>query len=62
MRGFISIALQPIRDADAKAGADGKLLPETARHLAVRMSYEDVIRVAQVKIDPARFAAHRKRT
>jgi indolepyruvate ferredoxin oxidoreductase beta subunit len=32
------------------------LLAETARHLAVRMSYEDVIRVAQAKIDPARFA------
>ncbi len=48
--------LGPIRDADAKAGTDGKLLAETARHLAVRMSYEDVIRVAQVKIDPARFA------
>jgi indolepyruvate ferredoxin oxidoreductase alpha subunit len=48
--------LEPIREADAKAGAHGKLLAETARHLAVRMSYEDVIRVAQVKIDPARFA------
>src|SRR5579862_9453357 len=48
--------LAPIRDADAKAGADGQLLAETARHLAVRMSYEDVIRVAQAKIDPARFA------
>jgi indolepyruvate ferredoxin oxidoreductase, alpha subunit len=48
--------LAPIRDADTKAGANGKLLSETARHLAVRMSYEDVIRVAQVKIDPARFA------
>jgi indolepyruvate ferredoxin oxidoreductase alpha subunit len=47
--------LGPIRDADAKAGADGQLLAETARHLAVRMSYEDVIRVAQAKIDPARF-------
>jgi indolepyruvate ferredoxin oxidoreductase beta subunit len=31
-------------------------LAETARHLAVRMSYEDVIRVAQAKIDPARRA------
>src|SRR5262249_46701253 len=49
--------LGPIRDADAKANADGRLLPETARYLAVRMSYEDVIRVAQAKIDPARFAA-----
>jgi indolepyruvate ferredoxin oxidoreductase alpha subunit len=48
--------LKPIRDADAKAAAGGKLLAETTRHLAVRMSYEDVIRVAQVKIDPARFA------
>jgi indolepyruvate ferredoxin oxidoreductase beta subunit len=48
--------LGPIRDADAKAGAHGQLLAETARHLAVRMSYEDVIRVAQAKIDPARFA------
>ena len=48
--------LKPVRDADAKAAAGGKLLAETARHLAVRMSYEDVIRVAQVKIDPARFA------
>jgi indolepyruvate ferredoxin oxidoreductase beta subunit len=46
--------LGPIRDADA--GADGQLLAETARHLAVRMSYEDVIRVAQAKIDPARFS------
>jgi indolepyruvate ferredoxin oxidoreductase alpha subunit len=49
--------LSPVRDADAKAGADGHLLSETARHLAVRMSYEDVIRVAQVKIDPKRFSA-----
>jgi indolepyruvate ferredoxin oxidoreductase beta subunit len=35
--------------------AEPKLLAETARHLAVRMSYEDVIRVAEAKIDPARF-------
>ena len=56
MRGFISAALPPMREADAKATADGRLLAETARHLAVRMSYEDVIRVAQAKIDPARFA------
>jgi indolepyruvate ferredoxin oxidoreductase beta subunit len=48
--------LKPIREADAKAGAAGRLLAETARHLAVRMSYEDVIRVAQAKIDPARLS------
>jgi indolepyruvate ferredoxin oxidoreductase beta subunit len=46
----------PIRDADIKAGAGGRLLAATARQLALRMSYEDVIRVAQAKIDPARFA------
>ncbi len=48
--------LAPIHDADASANANGRLLRETARHLAVRMSYEDVIRVAQAKTDPARFA------
>jgi indolepyruvate ferredoxin oxidoreductase, beta subunit len=48
--------LAAIRAADAEAGAGGRLLRETARHLAVRMSFEDVIRVAQAKIDPARFA------
>ncbi len=48
--------LDPIRAADERLGSDGKLLRETARHLAVRMSYEDVIRVAQAKIDPARLA------
>jgi indolepyruvate ferredoxin oxidoreductase beta subunit len=47
--------LQPIVAADARAGAGGVLLRETARHLAVRMSFEDVIRVAQAKIEPARF-------
>jgi indolepyruvate ferredoxin oxidoreductase, beta subunit len=46
--------LGPVRAADARAQAGGRLLRETARHLAVRMSYEDVIRVAQAKIDPAR--------
>ena len=48
--------LAPIRLADERAGAGGKLLREAGRHLAVRMSYEDVIRVAQAKIDPARRA------
>jgi indolepyruvate ferredoxin oxidoreductase, alpha subunit len=48
--------LAPVRRADERAGAQGRLLRETARHLAVRMSYEDVIRVAQAKIEPGRFA------
>jgi indolepyruvate ferredoxin oxidoreductase beta subunit len=47
--------LRPITDADASAGAHGKLLKEVARHLAVRMSYEDVVRVAQAKISPSRM-------
>ena len=54
MRGFISTGSRP-RRADAAAGAHGKLLKEVARHLAVRMSYEDVVRVAQAKIAPARM-------
>jgi indolepyruvate ferredoxin oxidoreductase, beta subunit len=47
--------LAPIRAADARAEAGGRLVREVARHLALRMSYEDVIRVAQAKIDPARL-------
>jgi indolepyruvate ferredoxin oxidoreductase alpha subunit len=47
--------LAAVRDADEKASAGGRLVAATARQLAVRMSYEDVIRVAQAKIDPARF-------
>lgn len=34
----------------------GPLLRDLARHLAVRMSYEDIIRVAQLKVRPDRFA------
>jgi indolepyruvate ferredoxin oxidoreductase beta subunit len=48
--------LAPIRAADARAGAGGRLLAETARHLALRMSYEDVVKVAHAKIERARFA------
>ena len=47
--------LAAIQVADGRAQAGGRLLRETARYLAVRMSYEDVIRVAQAKIDPARM-------
>jgi indolepyruvate ferredoxin oxidoreductase beta subunit len=48
--------LAPIHAAEERSGGGGSLLRETARHLAVRMSFEDVIRVAQAKIEPARFA------
>ena len=47
--------LRSIVEADQIGGAQGKLLKEVARHLAVRMSYEDVVRVAQAKIAPARM-------
>jgi len=48
--------LAPIAEADVRAGADGRLTREVARHLALRMSYEDVIRVASAKIAPERLA------
>jgi indolepyruvate ferredoxin oxidoreductase beta subunit len=47
--------LRPFRETDAHAANAGALPREIARHLAVRMSYEDVIRVAEAKIDPARI-------
>ena len=47
--------LAAIRSADERARMEGRLLREVARHLALRMSYEDVIRVAEAKIDPARM-------
>jgi indolepyruvate ferredoxin oxidoreductase, beta subunit len=55
--GYARLYLDRLRalvDADAAAGVAGKLLKEVARHLAVRMSYEDVVRVAQAKIAPQR--------
>lgn len=48
--------LKPVAEADRQSGAQGSLLKEVARHLAVRMSYEDVVRVAQEKISPERMA------
>ena len=53
--GFISIACGPSSRTIRRLGAQGRLLKEVARHLAVRMSYEDVVRVAQAKIAPARM-------
>jgi indolepyruvate ferredoxin oxidoreductase beta subunit len=40
--------------------ADPKVLAETARHLAVWMSYEDIIRVADLKTRASRFARVRR--
>ena len=47
--------LIPIRDAEQAGGGDGVLVREVGRHLALRMSYEDVIRVAQLKASPGRL-------
>ena len=44
--------LEPICDVDT---GDGNLLNETARYLALWMSYEDAIRVADLRIRRARF-------
>ncbi|HJQ56888.1 MAG TPA: indolepyruvate oxidoreductase subunit beta family protein [Vineibacter sp.] len=52
--------LDNVWSVDKAAGGDGMLLRETARHLAVRMSFEDVIRVAQVKVSGERFAQVRQ--
>ena len=38
------------------AASDADLLRSVARHLAVRMTYEDIFRVAQAKTRPARIA------
>jgi indolepyruvate ferredoxin oxidoreductase, beta subunit len=48
--------LARIAEADERAAARGRLTREVARHLALRMSYEDVIRVAEAKIAPGRMA------
>jgi indolepyruvate ferredoxin oxidoreductase, beta subunit len=48
--------LDVVRDLDARYGAgDYALLTETARQLALWMSYEDAIRVADLKIRRPRF-------
>lgn len=49
--------LLPIRDLDARYGdGSARLLGETARYLALNLAYEDVIRVAELKLRRNRFA------
>jgi indolepyruvate ferredoxin oxidoreductase, beta subunit len=48
--------LDRVRRIAACPGADAAMVRELARHLAVRMSVEDVIRVAQLKLREARLA------
>ncbi len=48
--------LQDIREIERRRGdGSGRLLAETARQLALGMSYEDTVRVAELKIRPDRF-------
>jgi indolepyruvate ferredoxin oxidoreductase beta subunit len=54
-------SLEPIRDVDAQyGGGDFSLLSESARYLALWMSYEDAARVADLKIRRTRFERVRK--
>jgi indolepyruvate ferredoxin oxidoreductase beta subunit len=55
--------IMPVRDADARHG-DGRhrLLAETARYLALWMSYEDTIRVADLKTRRSRFERVKRET
>ena len=53
--------LAPLRDIEQRYGdGSGRLLDETARQLALGMSYEDTIRVAELKIRASRFARVRE--
>ncbi len=48
-------AIDEGRGADGPAGGDFKLTNEVGRHLALRMTFEDIMRVAQLKTRASRF-------
>ncbi len=52
---YAALYLQRLDALAAARGTDAALLAETARHLALWMSYEDVIRVADLKTRASRF-------
>jgi indolepyruvate ferredoxin oxidoreductase, beta subunit len=53
--------LARFRQIDARHGdGSGRLLAEVARQLALGMTYEDTIRVAELKVRPSRFARVRE--
>ena len=54
-RSSISTGCAPWSMLTRPAARRASLLKEVARQLAVRMSYEDVVRVAQAKIAPSRM-------
>lgn len=51
--------LKQVCAAERAVGGDGAVARETARQLALRMAYDDVVRVAELKLDRARLAAIR---
>ncbi len=51
---YAALYLDRLERFAAKSGTDAPLLRELARHLAVRMSFEDTIRVAQLKLKAGR--------
>jgi indolepyruvate ferredoxin oxidoreductase beta subunit len=51
---YAALYLDRIERFVGRPGADAPLLREIARHLAVRMSFEDTIRVAQLKLKAGR--------
>jgi len=51
---YAALYLDRLERFAAKPGDDAPLLRELARHLAVRMSFEDTIRVAQLKLKAGR--------
>jgi indolepyruvate ferredoxin oxidoreductase beta subunit len=53
---YASLYLDRLARFAAKPGVDGPMIRELARHLAVRMSFEDTIRVAQLKLKEGRVA------
>jgi indolepyruvate ferredoxin oxidoreductase beta subunit len=53
---YAGLYLARVRRFVGRPGADAEFIGELARHLAVRMSVEDVIRVAQLKLREARLA------
>jgi indolepyruvate ferredoxin oxidoreductase beta subunit len=53
---YARLYLERLERFAAMGGADGAFVSELARHLAVRMSSEDVVRVAQLKLREARLA------
>jgi indolepyruvate ferredoxin oxidoreductase beta subunit len=52
--------LRPFLALERLAGADGRLVEEVARQLALAMAYEDTVRVAELKIRASRFARVRE--